>query len=81
MGVAVLHRPHLRGSLYISGPDPHPPVVESGWNVLVGSDPDLISEAVADLNPPSKIPDVFGDGYAAEKIVEALVDLGGTGGD
>ncbi len=53
--------------------------VESGWNTLVGSDPERIAKAVAGLNRPKEIPDVFGDGHAAEKIVEALARLGETG--
>ncbi len=53
--------------------------VESGWNVVVGSDPDQIAEAVADLKRPKQTPDVFGDGHAAEKIVEALAELVGDG--
>jgi UDP-N-acetylglucosamine 2-epimerase len=53
--------------------------VESGWNTLVGSDPERIAAAVAGLNPPGEIPDVFGDGHAAEKIVEAIGSLGDNG--
>jgi len=49
--------------------------VESGWNVLAGSDPERILAAVQGLEKPTRKPDVFGDGYAARKIVAALVLL------
>ncbi len=53
--------------------------VESGWNVLAGSDPEKILTAAKGLLKPEKKPDVFGDGHAAEKIVAALVPLAEAG--
>ncbi len=48
-----------------------PETVEAGWNVLVGSDPDRIVEAVG-IRPPANRPMFFGDGHAAERIVDVL---------
>lgn len=48
--------------------------VECGWNRLVGADPDLIREAlIEDGERPSR-PELFGDGRAAERIVDAIDD-------
>lgn len=46
--------------------------VEAGWNVLVGSDSAAIAEAMRSFRPASARPPLFGDGHAAEKVVEAL---------
>ena len=46
--------------------------VESGWNVLVGSDPERLRDAIAGLRVPERTPELFGDGHAAEAIVAAL---------
>ena len=46
--------------------------VSAGWNVLVGADPDAISEAMRSFRPQGDTPSLFGDGHAAERIVEAL---------
>ena len=42
--------------------------VEDGWNTLVGSNRDVIIEAVKHFEPRGKQRDVFGDGKAAERI-------------
>ena len=50
-----------------------PETVSSGWNVLVGSDPDAIARAAA--NPPrgnDKVHGLFGDGNAAVKIARIV---------
>jgi UDP-N-acetylglucosamine 2-epimerase len=52
-----------------------PETVESGWNVLVGSDKDKIVQAVKGFAPKGKRSDLFGDGQAAEKIVEIVQKL------
>lgn len=45
--------------------------VETGWNSLVGVDPERVVEALK--RPiPSERPPVFGDGRAAEKIADAV---------
>ncbi len=44
--------------------------VEDGWNILVGTNKDLIHQAVSGFNPDSKQREVFGDGKASERIVE-----------
>ncbi len=46
--------------------------VEDGWNILVGSDRDKIIEAVRHFEPDGRQRNVFGDGAAAEKIIEVL---------
>jgi UDP-N-acetylglucosamine 2-epimerase len=49
-----------------------PELLDTGWNVLAGSSPDLIKEAARRPRPSSPPPPVFGDGKAAGKIVEIL---------
>jgi UDP-N-acetylglucosamine 2-epimerase len=54
--------------------------VESGWNVLVGADPDRIVDAVRELTarPPDRRPrplELFGNGEAARRIARDLSDL------
>ncbi|MCH8147001.1 MAG: UDP-N-acetylglucosamine 2-epimerase (non-hydrolyzing) [Planctomycetes bacterium] len=48
--------------------------VETGWNRLVGSDPEKIVAAVQRLQvpPPGERPMLYGDGHAAERIVDLL---------
>jgi UDP-N-acetylglucosamine 2-epimerase len=46
--------------------------VELGWNRLAGQDEDRIVEAVGMMTRPDGRPDVYGDGRAAEAIVQAL---------
>jgi UDP-N-acetylglucosamine 2-epimerase len=46
--------------------------VEAGWNRLVGADPERILSACRSFVPPADHPALFGDGHAAERIVEVL---------
>ena len=46
--------------------------VAAGWNVLVGSDPEKIAEAVRGFRPTKERLALFGDGHAAAKVVEAI---------
>lgn len=49
--------------------------VESGWNRLTGANPELIIEAALNWSPAaSNPPEVFGDGFAADKIATILLD-------
>lgn len=48
--------------------------VENGWNILVGSDTDRIVRAVNTFQPVSTWSPIFGDGHAAEHIVQILCD-------
>jgi UDP-N-acetylglucosamine 2-epimerase len=48
--------------------------VEVGWNRLVGDDPELIVRAVAEAVPAASHPQLYGDGNAAGRIADALVD-------
>ena len=46
--------------------------VELGWNRLVGADPGAIVDAVRTAVRPSEHPDLYGDGHAATRCIEAL---------
>lgn len=46
--------------------------VEAGWNALVGSDSEKIVEAVHVFAPSRTRPDLYGDGFAAERCVDLL---------
>ena len=46
--------------------------VEDDWNILVGTDPDKIVDAVGNFNPARSRTDVFGYGRAAEKIAAVI---------
>jgi UDP-N-acetylglucosamine 2-epimerase len=49
-----------------------PEVLETGWDVLAGADPERIVAAATRPRPAIPPPPVFGDGHASERIVEAL---------
>ena len=46
--------------------------VEAGWNRLVGADTERIISAIRDWALPADHPAFYGDGHAAEKIVDIL---------
>ncbi|HET7421390.1 MAG TPA: UDP-N-acetylglucosamine 2-epimerase (non-hydrolyzing) [Candidatus Dormibacteraeota bacterium] len=46
--------------------------VDAGWNVLVGTDATAIAERMRDFRPSTERPNVFGDGNAAARVVDAL---------
>lgn len=46
--------------------------VEVGWNRLVGLDPQRLRQGLRGFAPPEARPDLYGDGRAAERIVEVL---------
>jgi len=46
--------------------------VETGWNVLVGSDPKKIVDAVHSSFLPDSRPKLYGDGAAADKCVDRI---------
>lgn len=46
--------------------------VDTGWNVLVGSDMNRIVDAVNSFSPPDSHPVLYGDGDAAGKCVDLL---------
>jgi UDP-N-acetylglucosamine 2-epimerase len=50
--------------------------VETGWNRLVGDDPELILRAVAEAVPPPERPPLYGDGRAADRIADLLCTMG-----
>ena len=48
--------------------------LESGWNVVVGTDREKIVNAVGCLNTDNPRPEFYGDGRAAEKIISLITD-------
>ena len=48
--------------------------VDTGWNTLVGVDPEAFGEAVAKPRPSAR-PPVFGDGHAAPRIAAIIADF------
>jgi UDP-N-acetylglucosamine 2-epimerase len=50
--------------------------LEGGWNVLAGADPARILAAARREPPSGAPPPVFGDGHAAERMVEAIEQPG-----
>ena len=46
--------------------------VRTGWNTLVGVDPDAFAAALR-RTPPAERPSIFGDGHAAQRIAEVVV--------
>jgi len=49
-----------------------PETVNAGWNRLVGTQLDQIVNTVRDFQPPLDHPPIYGDGHAAERIVDVL---------
>ena len=46
--------------------------VEAGWNCLTGADSSKIATRFYDFKPQGSRPDIYGDGHAADKIIEIL---------
>jgi UDP-GlcNAc3NAcA epimerase len=49
--------------------------LDTGWNRLVGTDPDLIVEAVREARPAGGRPTFYGDGRASERIADLLCTM------
>ena len=49
--------------------------VETGWNRLVGSDPETIVGAARDATRPDKHPPLYGDGHAADSIADLVCTM------
>ena len=49
--------------------------IETGWNTLVGTDPDAITKAVERAGPGHHHPPLYGDGQAAERIARLLYTI------
>lgn len=47
-------------------------IVDTGWNVLVGADTEMIVQQWTTFAPPAAHPPVLGDGEAGERIVAAI---------
>ena len=48
--------------------------VEQGWNVLAGSNHGRIIEAVRTFRIPDEHPPLYGDGKAAVRCLEAIIE-------
>ena len=46
--------------------------VAAGWNVLVRIDSNAIASAIREFRPKGERPNLFGDGHAAGRVVDAL---------
>jgi len=46
--------------------------IDSGWNCLTGADSSKIAARFYDFKPKGSRPDIYGDGHAADKIIEIL---------
>lgn len=46
--------------------------VETGWNTLAGTGAERIAELIGAASRPSSHPELYGDGHAAERCVEAM---------
>jgi UDP-N-acetylglucosamine 2-epimerase len=51
--------------------------VDAGWNTLVGVEPEAFAAAI-DRPRPAERPNIFGDGRAAHRIAELVVELATT---
>jgi UDP-GlcNAc3NAcA epimerase len=49
--------------------------VETGWNRLVGADPERIVPAAAELQLPSQHPPLYGDGHSADSIADLICTI------
>jgi UDP-N-acetylglucosamine 2-epimerase len=49
--------------------------VQTGWNRLVGTDPEAIVTAVREAAPQAERPLLYGDGHAAERIADLLCTM------
>jgi len=49
--------------------------VNAGWNRIVGTNPDLILDAVLNWFPNEKRPEIYGDGHASKKITDLLIKM------
>jgi UDP-N-acetylglucosamine 2-epimerase len=49
--------------------------VETGWNRLVGTDPDRIVAAVREAATPAQHPPLYGDGSAADSIADLICTI------
>ncbi|MEZ4867731.1 MAG: UDP-N-acetylglucosamine 2-epimerase (non-hydrolyzing) [Caldilineaceae bacterium] len=47
--------------------------VTTGWNLLIGAKPERIIDAWFNFRPPTEHPPIFGEGHAAQQIVESLI--------
>ena len=49
--------------------------VDAGWNMVVGADTGLIVKFIRSFQPPAERPPLYGDGRAAEQIVNIIVNF------
>ncbi len=53
-------------------------LIEAGWNTLVGSDADMIAEAIRNAKAGSDDRNIYGDGQAAKAIVDQMIQSGSS---
>ncbi|MFX1563064.1 MAG: non-hydrolyzing UDP-N-acetylglucosamine 2-epimerase [Promethearchaeota archaeon] len=51
-----------------------PETIKAGWNLPVGQDFNKIKQGILDFWPSGKRPQIFGDGHAAQKIIQTLLE-------
>jgi UDP-N-acetylglucosamine 2-epimerase len=56
----------------------HVGTVQAGWNLLVGTNPERVLDAIEHFRPAAAHPPIFGDGHAAEHIVRILEEMADT---
>ncbi len=49
--------------------------VENGWNCLVGTDGEKVTQTIGSFIPPERHPVLYGDGQAAKKIINNFAGL------
>jgi len=49
-------------------------IVQTGWNLLVGTEPERVLEAWLHFTPPADHPAIFGDGTASQQITEIVTN-------
>ena len=47
--------------------------VSAGWNCLTGADSGKIRTGFDDFHPANERPQIYGDGHAADKIIEIIL--------
>ena len=48
-------------------------ILQAGWKYIADADEEKIIHGIEKFEPPAERPEIFGDGHAAERIVEAIL--------
>ncbi len=49
--------------------------VENGWNIIVGTNKEKILNAIVKFKPEKEQQEIFGNGHAAEKILDIINEM------